>query len=76
MVQVSYSDIFAIQHDRDWDEVIQAGDLVRTGANSFPHFHVIAVYGDKAWVRNVDSGLDGLTALSRCRKINGAPPGV
>jgi len=75
MVQVSYSDVYAICHDRDYEEHIQADDLVRTGANSHPHYRVIAVYGDKAWVRDVSNDLDGLTALSRCRKINGAPPG-
>jgi hypothetical protein len=31
------------------------------------------VHGDKAWVRNVQTNLDGLTSLNRCRKINGAP---
>lgn len=76
MVQVSYSDVYQIVHDREYEELIQVGDLVRTGSNSFPHYTVVAVSGDKAWVRNVDSGLDGLTSLSRCRKINGAPAGV
>ncbi len=75
MVQVSYSNVFAIEHDRGYDEHIQAGDLVRTGGNSFPHFRVVAVAGDKAWVQNILTGLDGLTALSRCRRINGAPAG-
>ncbi len=74
-MQVSYADVFALAYDREDVEDIQPGDLIRTGLNSFPHFRVIAVCGDKAWVRNVDSGLDGLTAISRCRRINGAPPG-
>ena len=66
----SYSDVFAIQHDRDYDEVIAVGDLVRTGPNLFPHFEVLAVHGDRAWVRNTDNGADHLALLSRCRKIN------
>jgi hypothetical protein len=65
----SYSDVFSIRHDRDYDEEIYAGDLVRSGANLFPHFEVIAVHGDKAWVRNVQNGADHLAPLSRCRKI-------
>ena len=68
-MQVSYSDLFAIKHERDYDEEIKAGDLVRTGPNLFPHYEVIAVHGDKAWVRNVQSGLDGVTNINRCRKI-------
>jgi hypothetical protein len=71
MVQVSYADVFGIDHSREYEELIQAGDLVRTGPNLFPHFTVIAVNGDKAWVRNVQDGMDGLAALHRCRKING-----
>jgi hypothetical protein len=69
MVQVSYSDLFQINHDREYEEDIQVGDLVRTGPNLYPHYTVIAVNGDKAWVRNVQNGLDGVTSISRCRKI-------
>ena len=69
MVQVSYSDLFQINHEREYEEDIQVGDLVRTGPNLSPHYTVIAVNGDKAWVRNVQNGLDGVTSISRCRKI-------
>jgi len=69
----SYSDVFAISHDRDYEETISVGDLVRTGPNLYPHFEVVAVHGDKAWVRNVLNGSDHLALLSRCRKINGQP---
>jgi hypothetical protein len=70
----SYSDVFSIEHDRDYEEEISVGDLVRTGPNLFPHFEVLAVHGDKAWVRNVANGADHLAMVSRCRKINGQPP--
>jgi hypothetical protein len=69
----SYSDVFSIDHDRGYDEHIAVGDLVRTGPNLFPHFEVLAVHGDKAWVRNVETGSDHLALLSRCRRINGQP---
>ena len=75
MAQISYSDVYDINHDRDYDEDIQAGDMVRTGPNLYPHFTVMAVVGDKVWVRNTETGADGITGLTRCRKINGAPPG-
>lgn len=71
MTASSYSDVFSISHDRDYDEEILAGDLVRSGPNFFPHFSVVAVHGDKAWVRDVQNGTDHLALLSRCRKING-----
>jgi len=69
----SYSDVFSISHDRGYAEDIHPGDMVRTGPNLFPHFEVVAVHGDKAWVRNVLNGADQLALLSRCRKINGQP---
>jgi hypothetical protein len=76
MTLSSYSDVFSISHDREHDEHIEAGDLVRSGPNLFPHFEVIAVNGDKAWVRNVQNGADHLALLSRCRKIQPEPLAV
>jgi hypothetical protein len=73
MTLSSYSDVFSISHERDYEEDIHVGDLVRTGPNLYPHFEVVAVHGDKAWVRNVLNGADHLALLSRCRKINGQP---
>jgi hypothetical protein len=73
MTLSSYSDVFSISHERDHDEDIGVGDLVRTGPNLHPHFEVVAVHGDKAWVRNLQNGTDHLAMLSRCRKINGQP---
>ena len=65
----SFSDVFSISHEREHEEHIQAGDLVRAGSNLFPHFEVIAVNGGKAWVRDVQTGADHLALLSRCRKV-------
>lgn len=70
MTLSSYSDIFGITHEREHDEDVRVGDLVRMGANQYPHFTVIAVSGDKAWVRNVETGADGLAMLSRCRGVS------
>jgi hypothetical protein len=68
----SYSDVFSIDHDREHHEDVAVGDLVRTGVNLFPHFQVVAVHGDKAWVRDVQNGADHLALLSRCRRIEPA----
>lgn len=65
----SYSDVFAIRHERDYAEDIRPGDIVRAGPNLFPHFEVVAVSGDKAWVRDVQTGADHLALLARCRKL-------
>ncbi len=71
MVRSSYSDVFAISQAREVDERIEAGDLVRTGTIAFPHYRVIAVHGDKVWLRDVQYGSDGITSLNLCRRING-----
>ncbi len=74
MAQVSYSGLFGIRHEREYEEHIAEGDLVRTGPNAFPYFTVLAVSGQRAWLRNVQNGMDGIVDLDRCRKVNGAPP--
>ena len=40
---MSYSDVFKIKLEREHDEDIHVGDLVRTGPNKFPHYEVVAV---------------------------------
>ena len=73
MTLSSYSDVFGISHERGYDEDIAVGDIVRTGANLFPHFEVLALHGEKAWVRNLSNGADHLAMVSRCRRINDQP---
>jgi len=70
MTLSSYSDVFGIRHERDYDEDIAVGDIVRTGGNLYPHFEVLAVHGEKAWVRNTANGADHLALLARCRRIH------
>lgn len=69
MALSSYSDVFQIALDREHEEEIRVGDVVRTNANLYPRYEVIALNGDKAWLRNVQNGQDGIASLQRCRKI-------
>ena len=48
-----------------------AGDVVRTGANFHPHYRLIAVSDDRAWIRDIQSGMDHVVPIDRCRKIDG-----
>jgi hypothetical protein len=66
---MSYADVFQLELDRSHHEDICPGDMVRTGQNRFPHYAVIAVDGDKVWVRNVQNGKDDIAPLARVRKI-------
>jgi hypothetical protein len=46
------------------------GDVVRTGENFYPHYRVIAVADDRAWVRDVQCGTDHVVAINRCVRID------
>ena len=48
---------------------ITAGDLVRTGENFHPHYHVVAITEDRAWIRDTQYGSDHIVPLDRCRRI-------
>ena len=69
MNSISYCDVFSLTLDREHDEAILAGDIVRTGTNDFPRFKVVAVHGDKAWLRDVQTGANHLAPLLRCRRM-------
>ncbi len=71
MLQVSFTDLIEISAQHVGDEDVQVGDLVKTGPNLYPHYTVIAIHGDKVWVRDVQTLMDGLTNLALCKKING-----
>jgi len=47
-------------------EAVRVGDIVKTGPNDYPRFKVIALDGDRAWIRNVASGDDAVVSLEDC----------
>jgi hypothetical protein len=47
---------------------IRAIDVVRTGDNAHPLYRVIAVYGDRAWLRDIQHGTDHVVPVARLRK--------
>ncbi len=69
MLPHSYSGLSATSFVPEAEPELSPGDLVCTGFNVAAHHQVIAVYGDKAWVRDVRDGRDGITSLSRCHKV-------
>ena len=48
---------------------VAAGNLVRTGGNFHPHYQVIALSEDRAWVRDLQHGTDHVIPIDRARKI-------
>ena len=49
--------------------IVAVGDLIRTGENSHPHYRVIAIAEDKAWIRDTQYGTDQVVPIDRCSKI-------
>jgi hypothetical protein len=48
---------------------VAAGDLVRTGENRHPAYHIIAVSKDRAWIRDTQHGTDHVVPIDHFRKI-------
>jgi hypothetical protein len=53
--------------------VISIGDKVHTGENRYPHYEVIALSGERAWVRDVQYGTDHVVPIARLTRIKAAP---
>lgn len=61
---------------RGCDQEIRAGDLVAAGQDEHPRFEVLAVHGDKAWLRDVETGSDHLALIGHCRRLDAAADGL
>ena len=48
---------------------VSAGDVVRTGENFHPHYQVIALTDDRAWIRDTQHGTDHVVPIDRCCRI-------
>jgi hypothetical protein len=55
-------------------ESISVGDMIGTGENFHPHYHVIAVTEDRAWIRDTQHGTDHIIPIDRCRKVERPRP--
>ena len=75
MTQRGFPDVSLASDGCHLEDLISAGDWVTTGANVAPRYRVIAVCGDKAWIRDVERGHDCITALCRCHKVEGPAVG-
>jgi hypothetical protein len=67
MSSLSYSDVFQLSLDSPDTQEVAVGDVVRTGRSQHPRFTVVALSGDTAWLRNVDTGANSLAPRTRCR---------
>lgn len=73
MSPISYLDVFGISFERDFEQDICPGAIVRTGENQFPRFAVVAIDAERAWVRNVQTGADQFARTSCLRLVQCTP---
>ncbi|WP_133254980.1 hypothetical protein [Phenylobacterium hankyongense] len=52
------------------DASVRPGDLCRHGGNSYPIYEVLCVQGERAWLRDVSSGVEGLVNLRNCLPLS------
>jgi hypothetical protein len=48
---------------------LRIGDTVRTGENRYPQYAIIAISGERAWIRNVQYGDDHVVPIATIHKI-------
>jgi hypothetical protein len=53
----------------DRDSAIGTGDVVHADGHRFPCYRVIALNGNRAWVRDVQYGTDHVVPIAGFRKI-------
>lgn len=70
---MKYCDVYAIELHRKEDEpeFFKVGDFIRTGLNRYPHFEILHIIDDRAWVRNVTNGQEQIAWLGIARRISG-----
>lgn len=48
---------------------VAVGDVIRTGENCHPHYQIIAMSDDRAWIRDTQHGTDHIVPIDRCTRI-------
>ena len=48
------------------DAFVGPGDLCRHSSNSYPIYEVLCVEGERAWLRDVSSGVEGIVSRQNC----------
>lgn len=49
---------------------LRVGDIVRTGDNLYPRYEVVAISGERAWVRDGQYGSDHVIPIGALRRIS------
>ena len=55
--------------DTPTEPEVHVGALCSHGGNRLPMYRVIAIYDGKAWLRDVNNGVDGVVELAHCHRV-------
>jgi hypothetical protein len=69
MKVMTYLNLFHVERPV-YDEAIAVGDVVTVGADQFRQYEVMALRGQKAWLREATTGMDMIVVAVRCRLIS------
>ncbi|MBV8682326.1 MAG: hypothetical protein JO111_17390 [Caulobacteraceae bacterium] len=69
MTLMTYLNLFHVERPV-YDEAISVGDTVTVGADQSRQFEVMALRGQKAWLRDSITGMDGIVVAVRCRLVS------
>ncbi|HEY2048776.1 MAG TPA: hypothetical protein VGH03_05510 [Caulobacteraceae bacterium] len=53
-----------------YDEAIGIGDIVAVGPDQGRQYEVMAIRGQKAWLRESVTGMDSIVVAVRCRLVS------
>lgn len=59
-----------------WEQSLLEGDIIALGPSKALVFEIVVVRGDKAWVRALDDGRDGVIDLASFRELGFRAPGM
>jgi glucose dehydrogenase len=66
---MTYLNLFHVERPV-YDEAIAVGDVVTVGADPFRQYEVMAIRGQKAWLRDATTGMDNIVVAVRCRLVS------
>ncbi|HEY2048780.1 MAG TPA: hypothetical protein VGH03_05530 [Caulobacteraceae bacterium] len=66
---MTYLNLFHVERPI-YDDAVAVGDTVTVGSDQFHQHEVMALRGQKAWLRDTDTGMDSIVVAVRCRLVS------
>ena len=66
---MSYGDVLGLNAPPEGDKDLQEGETVTTWHNSYPQYYIVAIRGNRVWLRNVYNHSDFVADIANCRRV-------